>query len=112
MHEEALFRDLRRELGAIARRERVERITRVALWVGALSHVSEQTVRDRWAAAVEGTPAEHARLEVVASSDLHDPRAGGILITQVDVPEVSEEPPGGRRPLGVSEGPGHGDRGG
>jgi hydrogenase nickel incorporation protein HypA/HybF len=101
MHEEALLRDLRRKLVEIARREHVERISRVALWVGALAHVSEETLRTRWDGTVEGTPAEHAGLEIQFSSDLDDPRAQGIVITHVDVTDSLEDPspgpPGARR---------------
>ncbi len=101
MHEEALLRDLRRKLVDIAQREHVERISRVALWVGALAHVPEETLRSRWAGTVEGTPAEGARLEIQLSSDLTDPRAQGIVITHVDVSDTSgdssPDPPGVRR---------------
>jgi len=85
MHEEVLLQDLRRKLEEIAERERAERIVRVALWVGALAHVTEATLRARWAGTVQGTAAEHARLEVETSTDLAHPRATGIVLARVDV---------------------------
>ena len=93
MHEEALLRDLRRRLEELARAENPERITRVSLWVGALAHTSEETLRSRWPATVEGTAAEGSRLDIELSPDVHDPRAGGIVLVRVDVsdrPNASE----------------------
>ena len=85
MHEEALLRDLRRELDEIARREGVERITRVRLRVGALCHVSPETLRDRWAALVAGSPARDATLEIETSQDTRDLRAQDVVLADVVV---------------------------
>ncbi len=95
MHEEALFRDLRRKIEEIAREEHVVEISRVALWVGALSHVSEDALRSRWPTTVEGTAARSARLDVQISTDVDDPRAGGIVLTHVDVVDLAEGISGG-----------------
>ncbi|MFZ0700042.1 MAG: hydrogenase/urease maturation nickel metallochaperone HypA [Thermoplasmata archaeon] len=91
MHEEVLFRDLRRKLEEIAREERVTEISRVSVWVGALSHVSEETLRSRWPMTVEGTAARSSRLEVQISTDVNDPRAAGIVLTHVDVVDPVDE---------------------
>ncbi len=86
MHEEALFRDLRTKMIAIAEVERAPRIARVRLWVGALAHLNEVRLRDAWPEVVRGTPAEGSRLEVEMSDDPEDPRAQGIVLASVDVP--------------------------
>ncbi|EQD63551.1 hypothetical protein B1B_06989 [mine drainage metagenome] len=85
MHEEALFRDLRRKLEEIAREEHAAQISRVSVWVGALSHVSEEILRSRWPTTVEGTAARSSRLEVQLSTDVNDPRATRIVLTQLDI---------------------------
>jgi hypothetical protein len=92
MHEEALMRDLHRKLIEIGRTERTERFSHVVLWVGALSHVPEGTLRARWAEIAEGTPAFGADLEIESSEDLDDPRATGVVLASVDLP-----PPEGDR---------------
>ncbi|MCI4325057.1 MAG: hydrogenase maturation nickel metallochaperone HypA [Thermoplasmata archaeon] len=89
MHEEAMLRDLRRKLVEVGRTESVDRFSVVRLWVGALAHTSETTLRDRWPTTVAGTPAEGSRLDVERSDDVHDPRAGGIVLVRVEVPPVS-----------------------
>jgi hydrogenase nickel incorporation protein HypA/HybF len=88
MHEEALLRDLRRKLEELAHQERASRITRVALWVGALAHVTPDTLRARWPETVAGTAAQGSALEIESSTDIHDPRAGGIVLTHVDVADM------------------------
>lgn len=87
MHEAALFADLRRELDTIARRERATRLQGVTLWVGALSHLTEAIVRERWPEVVRGSAAEGARLTVETSLDIHDPRARGVVLRSVAVAE-------------------------
>lgn len=99
MHEEALYRDLRRKLQGIAHEEHAARISRVEVWIGALSHVQENALRARWAQTVEGTPAESAALRVVVSDDLNDPRARELVLTQVGVVDTDPTPAHGKRGL-------------
>ncbi len=88
MHESALLADLRRELDAVAHRQQAVRLTAVTLWLGALSHVTEATVRARWPEVTRGSAAEGARLTVEVSQDIHDPRARGVVLRSVALPEV------------------------
>jgi len=93
MHEEALYRDLRRKIEDIAREEHAVEISRVAVWVGALSHVTEEALRSRWPMTVEGTAARSARLDVQLSTDVDDPRAAGIVLTHLDLVDRAEGGP-------------------
>ena len=68
-------------------REGVPRVARVRLWVGALSHVSEEQLRREWPRVAEGTPAQSAALEVTSSRDMNDPRAQGLVLVSLDVEE-------------------------
>jgi hydrogenase nickel incorporation protein HypA/HybF len=88
MHEEAMLQDLRRKLVEVTHREGIPRVARVRLWVGALSHVSEEQLRRQWPRVVDGTPAEAATLEVTASGDMEDPRAQGLVLLSIDVEEI------------------------
>lgn len=91
MHESALLRDLRRQVLATADGRPV---TRVRLWVGALSHVTEPMLQEHWAELVDGTPASGATLDVEVSADLDDPRAQGVVLRSLDVAEGSAGPTG------------------
>jgi hydrogenase nickel incorporation protein HypA/HybF len=88
MHEEAMLKDLRRKLVEVANQQGAERLARVRLWVGALSHVSEEQLRRQWSRVVDGTPAQSAALEVSTSTDLDDPRAQGLVLMSIDVEET------------------------
>jgi hydrogenase nickel incorporation protein HypA/HybF len=87
MHEEAMLQDLRRKLVEIVGQEGSPRVVRVRLWVGALSHVSEEQLRQQWWRVVEGTGAQSAALDVTTSGDLNDPRAQGLVLVSLDVEE-------------------------
>jgi hydrogenase nickel incorporation protein HypA/HybF len=85
MHEEALLRDLLRKVEEIARANGGGHVTRVQLWVGALSHLSEGTLEERWALATRETGLKGSHLEVEMSTDPHDPRAAAVVLRSVDV---------------------------
>lgn len=85
MHEEALLRDLLGKLDEVAATDGASRVTRVRVRLGALAHLTESGLRNRWPAATQGTRAEDSVLEVVVSSDPRDPRAGDVVLESVDV---------------------------
>jgi hydrogenase nickel incorporation protein HypA/HybF len=85
MHEEALLRDLRRKLEEISRNENVDRITRVRIRLGALCHVSPESLRGRWSLLVADSRAAGAALEVERAADPHDPRAQDVVLVEVGV---------------------------
>jgi hydrogenase nickel incorporation protein HypA/HybF len=84
MHEEAVMRDLLRKIDEVARANGIPRVHRVRIWVGALSHFTESSLRDRWALASAGTVAEGAGLELEVSENRFDPRAQGVVLVSVD----------------------------
>jgi hydrogenase nickel incorporation protein HypA/HybF len=85
MHEEALLRDLLRKVDEVARANGAVHVTRIQLWVGALSHFSEAALRERWSLATRETNLQGSRLEVEMSTDPHDPQADGVVLRSVDV---------------------------
>ncbi|HTT15327.1 MAG TPA: hydrogenase maturation nickel metallochaperone HypA [Thermoplasmata archaeon] len=87
MHEEAVLRDLVDRVSAIAREAGAGRVTRVRVWIGAFSHLTEATLRDRWPTATDGTAAGGSALEVEVSTDARDPRAQAVVLRSVDVAE-------------------------
>ena len=101
MHEQAMFRDLLRKVAEVSSAEGVGRITRIRLWVGALSHLTEHQLREQWPYATRGTVAEGAVLEVEVSADPGDPRAQGVVLQSIDA-----EPKGGPDPRARKTSPG------
>jgi hydrogenase nickel incorporation protein HypA/HybF len=91
MHESAVLNDLLKKVDEVARVHELSRVTRIRLWVGALSHFSESSLREHWNDAVPGTVAEGARLELEVSDDRTDPRAQGVVLVSLDG-DPSEKP--------------------
>ena len=83
--------DLRRKIGELAGAHPGERISRVTLAVGAMSHLTEPALRARWEEMIRGTGAEGARLEVRWREDPTDPRAQGVVLESVGL-EPAEAP--------------------
>ena len=99
MHERALIIDLLREIEAVARQHGAGRVTQVDLWVGALSHLSDEGVRAAWSELARGTVAEGARVTIEVSDDRTHPRAGGLVLRRVGVSSGPAVPPvGGAAP--------------
>ena len=85
MHEYGLVEDLVRKVGRIAAAEGAVRVTRVRLWAGALTHLSEPNLRSLWAELARGSVASGAELLITVSDDPSDPRAQSLLLQSVDV---------------------------
>lgn len=77
--------DLMQKIAALARCEGAERVVRVAVSLGALSHMSPEHFREHFEHAAAGTPAEGATVDVLLSTDLDDDHANSILLRSIDV---------------------------
>ena len=60
-------------------------MTRVSVWVGALSHMSAEHFREHFSHAAAGTIAEAADLSVQVSTELDDPNAQSLLLQSVEI---------------------------
>jgi hydrogenase nickel incorporation protein HypA/HybF len=89
MHERALMNDLMREIEAVASSDGANRVTRIAVRLGALSHFTPEHFREHFVDASRGTLAEGAAVDTVLEDDLDDPRAAGVVLESVEV-EVPE----------------------
>jgi hydrogenase nickel incorporation protein HypA/HybF len=87
MHEASLMIGLMRQIETIAAQEKAERVTKVVVWCGALSHMTKAHFAEHFDQAAKGTLAEGAALDVTVSDDLADDRAQDILLESIDVAE-------------------------
>ena len=87
MHEMSLMRDLLNRIKTISEKENATRVLSVSVKLGALSHISPDHFREHFVEESQGTIAEGARLEIEASSDVHDPQAQDILLKDVEIEE-------------------------
>ena len=96
MHESAVIDDVRRRLEALAGNVApAERIARVTIRVGPLSHVTGPMLADRWA-EVQRVPAlRSAELRIEPGPDPPDPAASELRILSVTLTDAIAPPGAG-----------------
>ncbi len=85
MHEKALMDDLMAKILEVAEAEGGARVSRVSVWLGALSHFTPEHFREHFADASAGTLAEGAEVVAVLGDDPTDERAQGVVLEAVEV---------------------------
>ena len=85
MHEHSLMADLIAKILAVAADNDGRQVTRVAVWLGALSHLSAAHFREHFEQAARGTIAAGATLEIELSADIHHPEAADIRLRSVEL---------------------------
>lgn len=90
MHETGIVRDLVRRLEQAAYEAGAERVSGVAVWLGALSHFSPGHFREHFEDETRGTIADGAALDIETSDDSAHPDAQSIVLRSVDL-QVADE---------------------
>ena len=85
MHERALMRDVMARIEDVARAEGAARVTRIAVRLGALSHLSPQHFREHFEDAARGTVAEGAAVDAEVDVDPAADRARDVVLESVEV---------------------------
>jgi hydrogenase nickel incorporation protein HypA/HybF len=85
MHERALMRDVMRKIEDVGRAEGADRVTRVEVRLGALSHFTPDHFREHFADASLGTLAEGADVEAVVDGDQTAAGARDVVVLSVEV---------------------------
>ena len=85
MHEFSLMKDLMGKITAVAKDNNACRVTRVEVWLGALSHMSGEHFSDHFERSAKGTLAEGARLDIQVSTDPADPQAADVRLLNIDL---------------------------
>ena len=98
MHERKLMEDLMQKIEAEAAAAGAERVTRIRVRLGALSHFTEAHFREHFVDASRDTVADGAEVDAELRTDPTEPEAQGVVLESIEV-----ELPGGTL---VSEGAG------
>ena len=85
MHEFSLMADLLRKIEQLAKDAKTDKVRGVKVKLGALSHITPDHFREHFEAAIVGTIAEGATLDIEQSDDQGDPNAQDILLESVDI---------------------------
>jgi len=84
MHEASLINDLIRRVERLADEQNAGRIAAVHVWLGALSHMSKPHFIDHFKLAAKGSVAEHAVLNITASTEIDHSDAQHIILESVE----------------------------
>jgi len=84
VHEQALLKDLVREIESVAAREGARRVVAVSVRVGPMSHMTPAHFVEHFVDATRGTVAEGARCDV-EEIDEHDPLAQSIVLDSIEL---------------------------
>ena len=90
MHEQALLKDLVREIESVASRESALRVVGVRVRIGPMSHMTPDHFVEHFVDATRGTIAEGARCEV-EEIDQHDPLAQSVVLESIELDLGTEE---------------------
>ncbi len=85
MHEKALMDDLLGKILGVSAAEGGARVTRITVWLGALSHFTPEHFREHFDDAARGTLAEGATVEARLDDDPTDARAQRVVLESVVV---------------------------
>lgn len=85
MHEASLMTGLMRRIDEVARAENAKRVTRVSVWLGALSHMTPEHFAEHFERSAAGTVAEGAALDATLSDDMAHANAQDILLESVEI---------------------------
>ena len=89
MHEQALMRDLIRQVVGVADSEGAAAVTRVSVRLGALSHFTPEHFVEHWVDTSRGTLAEGAAVDAAMDERLDGEAAQGVVLESVEVRDES-----------------------
>lgn len=90
MHETALVKNLIHKLQTICAEEGADRVVDIAVWLGALCHMSPDHFSDHFRQEAAGTCAERARLQIETSDDINHANAQDVLLQSLEL-ETDDE---------------------
>lgn len=85
MHEMSIMNGLMNKIDTLAREHNADRVRRVRVTLGALSHFSKEHFKEHFDVASQGGIAEGAHLDIVLSKNTEDPHAQDILLEEIEV---------------------------
>jgi len=85
VHEHALMADVTRKLEQTALEAGADRVTRVVVHLGALSHFTPEHFEEHFLEATRGTVAEGAQVVATLDTDIKAPGAADVMVESVEL---------------------------
>jgi hydrogenase nickel incorporation protein HypA/HybF len=91
MHERALIEDVTRKVQQLAASDGADRVTRVQVRLGALSHFTPEHFREHFDDAARGTLADGAEVVATLDPDIRAASASDVVLESIEVEFQNEE---------------------
>lgn len=85
MHERALITDLVREIVRTAEAAGAERVTRIEVRLGALSHFTPEHFLEHYVDAAHDTIGEGAEVHATLDTDINAPHAADVVLETIEI---------------------------
>ncbi len=85
MHEARVVRQIVERIDDVARSEHADHVDRVRIEIGALSHITPESLSGQFELLAAHSPAEGAALDISRSENEHDPNAHDIRLVSITV---------------------------
>lgn len=85
MHEKSVMDQLMKKIFSLANEQNAKQVTKVSIWLGALSHMSKGHFKEHFNISSAGTIAENATIEAEESNDLNHPDAMSVVLKSIDI---------------------------
>lgn len=85
MHEFSLMADLVKKINKISTEQNAEKVIKINIKLGALSHISADHFKEHFVHVSKGTNFENAELEIEEASDVNASDAQDILLESIEV---------------------------
>lgn len=85
MHERALIADVTRKVEQLAARDGADRVTRIEVRLGALSHFTPEHFREHFDEAAQGTVAAGAEVVATLDPDIAAAHAADVVLESIEV---------------------------
>ncbi|MBS2132199.1 hydrogenase maturation nickel metallochaperone HypA (plasmid) [Burkholderia thailandensis] len=95
MHETGIVRDLVSRIVRAAHEAGASKVRGVHVWIGALTSLSPEHLREHFEEEARGTPVEGTALHIELSDDTHHAQSQHVMLQRLDL-EVPESKDGGR----------------
>lgn len=83
MHESRVVADLVDKISEVAEQNGADRVDAVLIQLGAMSHLTEETLAGQFEVFAVGTPAENATLDITRADDPFSPTARDVRLVSV-----------------------------
>jgi hydrogenase nickel incorporation protein HypA/HybF len=88
MHEKHLMDKLVQKAAAVCAENGAVRVTRLHVYLGALSHFTPEHFQEHLDEDAKGTVLDGAELQVTMGEDVNDPRAADVVLLDLEVEDA------------------------